>query len=227
MLKRFLGFTLTLSILSSASQAALIDASEWDVTDIDGAWRLGSSGWNLDLPVSLSDADTLLSDGYTDNFDRSTVNGIFAFPDNRPSSLTFGTGGVDYYLDSFSFITTRNYRSSTVISLDYRLDGGSWINAVTTTTGSLLSPLSDCLNPATGDDDDDANLCEGKLATLDFGGVLADEWRWSRTGSQVSLHEVMMEGAAASVSVSEPSTIALFAVAGGAFLASRRRKQRS
>lgn len=209
-------FTAVLFTFSLPTQASLIDSSLWDVTDISGEWSLGSTGFNLETPLSSADyAKALLSDGYIDNFDRTTVNGIYTYPYGE-SSLTFGTGGVDYYLNTFSFITTRNYSDVTQIKLDYRLDGGAWNNAITTTTESLLSPLSTCFPGG--------NDCAGVTATMSFSGVLADEWRWTRvSGSQVSLHEVMIDGYISSVP--EPATFALLGLGLAGITFSRKRKR--
>jgi len=202
--------------VSSFANAGLISVGDYDLTSISGNWSTGSTGWNLDGSVSLGLADTLLSDGYVDNFDQSTVNGIFARGTN---SLTFGTGGVNYLLDSFSFITTRNYKNNSNFSLEYRVDGGLWQNVVSVSSNTLIAPLSSCLSGFN-------NLCSGQLATISFGGVLADEWRLNKiNGDQVSFHEVSVSYIEQPITdVPEPSTLAIFAL-GMVGLASRRFKK--
>ena len=204
--------------VSLPAHAILLSSSEYDLTDISGGWYKGSTGWNLGVtPVSLFEADTVLSDGYVDDFSQTVFNGIFATTD-APQSLVFGTtGGIDVTLNSFSFITTRNYGNNSIMSLDYRLDGGSWINAVVMTSNDLIAPLSTCLSTS-------ANHCEGKTAIMDFGGVLADEWRWTHnSGYQVSLHEVIIDVQSAA-SVPEPSILALIGLGLAGFGFSRKRK---
>lgn len=203
---------LVLSV-SGLANAGLISTNDYDLTSISGSWLTGSTGWNLSGSINLGLADAILSDGYVDDFGRTVVNGIYSMDSGV---LTFGTNGTDYLLDSFSFITSRNYENNSSFILDYRLDGGSWLTADTASSNSLVAPLSSCLSSTN-------NLCAGKLATLSFGGVLADEWRISKSGSQISFHEVIVQGVDVQ-SVPEPTTLAIFAL-GIMGLVSRRFKK--
>jgi hypothetical protein len=203
-MKKMLLLVAALFAASSAS-AAVLSTSQYHVTSLAGSWMTGSSGWNLAGSTNAAAADTLLSNGYADDFSHTVVNGIYAGYPAASSSIVFGTvGGADFMLNTFSFITTRNYANTTTVTLEYALNGGSWITAASTTTGTLLAPLSSCLNGMNND-------CVGKNATLNFGGVLADQWRLSFNGSQVSLHEVIVDTGAGvpATDIPEPASLAL------------------
>lgn len=212
-----MSLSLGLLLIACSAGASVISTGQYEVTDLSGSWRTGSTGWNLNGAVTVPLADVLMSDGYTDDFGQSVVNGIYSgYPDSF-SSITFGTiGGGAFLLNSFSFITSRNYSNSTVLSLDYSVNGGGWINAQTVSTSVLLAPLSPCLATV-------GNLCAGMTATMGFGSVMADQWRLSLSGGQVSLHEVIVQGVAAQ-SVPEPGSLALLGL-GLAGLAGLRRKK--
>lgn len=208
----------SLFIACSAS-ASVINTSQYEVSGLSGYWAAGSTGWNLyPAAVTVASADVLMSDGYTDDFGHSVINGIYSGYPSSPSSITFSTvGGNDFLLNTFSFITSRNYSNSTVLSLEYSLNGGAWLNAEIVSTSFLLAPLSSCLAAMN-------NNCAGMTATMNFGGVMADQWRLTLSGDQVSLHEVVVDGGAAS-SVPEPSSLALLGL-GLASLAGLRRKKK-
>lgn len=209
-------------LLSSTVEAAFISNSQYSLTQIGGTWAYGSTGWNLGTPVNnaadLVSVGQLLSNGYTDNFDQRTVNGIYMFPGPN-GQLTFSfNGGAQYLLDTLSFISSRAYGTSPIV-LEYKLGAGPWQIAESTTTSALgmYPALSNNLNP-------------GQSFSLSFGSVLADSFRITISGSQVSLHEISVFGVEApSATTPEPTSLALagFAGIGMAVGAWRRRRQQA
>ncbi|MDO9197542.1 PEP-CTERM sorting domain-containing protein [Rhodoferax sp.] len=226
-LMKKISFVIGSLLLACSAIASPLSTTQYSVTGLSGSWAAGSTGWNsYPASVSVASANTLMSDGYVDDFSISAINGIYAGYPSSSSSITFGTNdGSNVLLNYFSFITSRNYSNSTVLYLDYSVDGGAWINAETISTGALLAPLSSCLNPAVGY----GNSCAGQTATMGFGGVLADQWRLSLLGNQgapfnqVSLHEVIV---GSDSTVPEPESLALFGLAlAGLALTRRKSKQ--
>ncbi|GIW97409.1 MAG: hypothetical protein KatS3mg111_0742 [Pirellulaceae bacterium] len=206
-------FTVLLAIPTQSSLAGLVDTSEYSLTQIEGVWSFGSTNRSNNAEVDnvhdLSSVNNLMSDGYTDLYDNTGTaeNGIYTYdPDNKGiyyGRLTFSfNGGNDFQLETLDFISSRAFSASTQVILEYQLDGGGWQNAVTTTTEDLgmhplLSNAFSSPPPA------------GTTFTLNFGSVLADQFRLTFDGgNQVSIHEVSVFGSAITA-VPEPSSVVL------------------
>ena len=205
------------TLLSTAAdvQADMISTSEYSLSGLDGEWHFGSTGYNQSIPVDnvadLSGVASLMSDGYVDDFggDNGATNGVYSWPFPYFGQLTFEfNGGTDFLLDEFSFISSRAYSPSTDIHLEYRLNGGAWQTATTSTTASLG------MYPAIR-----LTYSPGAQYSLDFGSVLADSFRLTFDGAdQVSIHEVSVSGISAVVP--EPATLALAGIGAISFFAS-------
>lgn len=205
-------------LVSSSAHGALINASNYSLDSIGGQWAWGNTDWNavgaygyVDNVADLATVEGLLSDGYSYAAPGSSdLNGIYNFPGSGVRSLAFSfDSGVDFQLDSLSFISSRSYSSDTQVSVDYSLDGGAWVNALTTTAGAL-------------------GIVTGSTAgtyTLSFGGVTADAFRFNVAGNQVSVHEILVDGSAVGA-VPTPETLALMAI-GILGIGYRRSKQSS
>lgn len=200
-------------------QAGIISISEYSLTEITGVYAWGQTDWNdvvssgsVNNVTDLGAVESLMSDGYTFSPSGGTINGIYNWPIGGFHALTFGfNGGTDFILDSLSFISSRNY-GDTPITVDYMLDGGGWITAASTT--------SDTLGITTG---------SANTYMISLGGIQADAFRFTtNSGRQVSLHEISVEGAAATVP--EPSSLALFGICvcvAGVGAARRRRREKA
>jgi hypothetical protein len=211
--------TATICLLNStASLAALISPIEYNLTGLTGNFAYGrtdynaygeSATFNLDNVSSLSTVETLLSDGYVPmGYIPGQKNGIYSgYPSTGFHSIEFAfNNGTDYLLNSFSFLSSRAYTSSTNIQLEYALNGQPWQIASSTTSGAL--------GITTGN---------ANSYTLDFGGILADSFRLTlNSGGQVSFHEVSIDGSKATA-VPEPATLALFGLGLLGFVAGRRK----
>lgn len=210
-------FNLSLCVLSFCAAinvgATPIAASNYSLSELSGVFAYGRTDWNaygetggrVNNSTDISRVQNLLSDGYTplNSSQSGHYNGIYSGYPNANNTIEFEfNGGSDYILNSLTFLSSRSYSTSTTIALQYALNGGAWQTALNTTTGAL--------GISTGSAND---------YTLNFGNVTADAFRLVLDGSQISFHELSIDGAA----VPEPTTIALFGLGLMGFAASRRK----
>jgi hypothetical protein len=190
--RRFILIGIVLLSFSPIVSAQVIPADQYSLTALVGEFSWGYTDWNahcsgtglINNVTDLSAVETILSDGYADDF--RTVcpatppfNGIYNWPNpSNPATYEFAiAGGTNAILDELRFISSRSYNSSTSITVQYSLDGGPWTTAATTTAGTL-------------------GIVTGSAATysLPLGGVQADRFRLTLQGDQVSVHEIIVLG---------------------------------
>jgi len=178
---------LLLFVFSPVSTSAdTLPCSEYTLTAIVGSYAWGCTDWNavstLGYVNNVSDLGTveaLLCDGYEFQPDECSVtNGIYNWETPGLHALEFAfNGGTNYTLNTLSFISSRSYEDGTPISIEYAVDGGSWIEAASTTSGAL--------GIITGD---------ANTYTINLGGVIADRFRYIiNGGEQVSIHEIIID----------------------------------
>jgi len=218
--KKKFAVAFALCFLAGAAQSAPISQTEYGLTGLSNGWTLGRTDWNAADEfghggTALATAATVLQDGYSPLSPNQTgqYNGIYRWPTLGLENLTFSmNGGTDYVLDSLTFLSSRSYSSLTQIELQYRLDGGSWMSSVATSTGALGMSHSGA----------------AEVYSLSFGNVQADQFRllFGTGGDQVSLHEVNISGTLAQPSVVPlPAALPLLLAAMGTLgFAGRRRK---
>lgn len=210
-----------LALIGSATLAgaAPIATTSYHLSSITGTFAWGQTDWNavsslgsVNNTTDLATVNAMMSDGYAfmaGGSGAATANGIYNWPVGGYNALTFTfDGGANHVLDSLSFVSSRSYAANTSIAVDVMLDGGAWVNALTTTAGAL--------GISTG---------SGNTYTLNLGGVSADAFRFVlQGGNQVSVHEIGLAGSAAAT-VPEPASFALvaLALAGVGFARTRRR----
>jgi hypothetical protein len=199
---------------SAGASADVISASTYSLTKLTGNFNYGYTDWNggsvVNNSAQLNRVEGILSDGYVANTTRKgTVNGIYSGYPDAANTIEFSfDGGVDYKLDSLTFLSSRSYSDATTVGLQYALNGGNWVTAMNTTAGALGITTGDAYN-----------------YTLNFGGVTADAFRLVLNGDQISFHEISVDGAlkVAPAVVPEPTTVALLGLGLLGFAASRRK----
>ena len=209
MLPAFLMATSMLVASTGQVHAGVISSTEYTLANIDGQWAWGNSGHNevssfgyVANVADLSIVDGMMSDGYAAAGPGANAphgNGIYTWgASSSVRRLEFAmNGGADFTLDELSFLSTRSW-ADFPIGIDYRLDGGSWINADVSTTYTELGHFNNFNGAA-------------KIATLSFGGIVADEFRLTLSAGanqQLSVHEVIVSGSLNQVP--EPASLAIF-----------------
>lgn len=197
---------------ASTASATPIASSTYSLSALSGVFAFGRSDWNaysepggvVNNTTQLAAVKGLLSDGYVEHNNQSLgFNGIYSGYPYGNNSMTFSfTGGADYLLDSLTFLSSRSYGTTTSIILQYVLDGGAWQTALSTTSGAL-----GMLNTGS------------RSYTLNFGGVQADAFRLVLDGSQISFHELSVNGTA----VPEPGTVTMLGLGLLGLVATRRK----
>ncbi|WP_426111340.1 PEP-CTERM sorting domain-containing protein [Massilia sp. PWRC2] len=217
-MKLFNAFVIAAALgLAAQAGASTIDSSSYSLTSLTGTFALGRTDWNavgefgsLNNTTQLAQVQTLLSDGYTPMTSSQTgYNGLYSGYPSNANTIEFAfNGGADYLLNSLTFLASRSYSSTTSVVLEYALNGGAWQTAASTTTGALGITTGAANN-----------------YLLNFGGVTADAFRLSLNGSQISFHEISVDGTTA---VPEPGSVALLGLGlMGALVARRKSKPAS
>jgi hypothetical protein len=219
-MKRIIALAMTTIALCAAVDvaAAPIAASTYSLTGLTGTFEYGRTDWNglsdvgyVNDTTDISRVQTILSDGYTamSSGQNGQVNAIYSGYPGGENTIAFAfNSGMDYVLNSLTFLSSRSYASNTTIVLEYALNGGAWQTTASTTTGALGISTGNANN-----------------YTLNFGGVTADAFRLVLNGSQISFHEISLDGAAAAVP--EPTTIALLGLGLLGFAVTRRKPAKS
>ncbi len=201
---------------SFSAHADVIPTSSWNVTGLQGTWAYGTTDWNFGEAVNnvadVAQVNAMMKDGYVahpQSYD-SPVTGIFNYRTPGFHALEV-TLGADTAMGSFTFWNTRSDSPTTPIGLDYRLNGGAWINVMSSTSGAL-------------------GLLEGpglEIITISMAGILADQIRLTTNGgNQISVHELVLSDADVVAHVPEPASIALFGLGLAAVGGIRRKRRR-
>ncbi|WP_417672310.1 Ig-like domain-containing protein [Roseibium sp.] len=157
--------------------------TDFQVTSMTGRYQWGFTDWNALYPfgnlnnsTDLDAVTDILTDGYQyaprGGSDFSLVNGVYNYP-GPVNTMTFDLEGDATLVDTFSFISSRSYSSSTVIEIEGLNENGIWESLFTSTTGAI--------GVTTGN---------ARAYELDVTDMVTDEIRLTITGAQVSLHEV-------------------------------------
>ena len=184
---------LLLALLFSPAQAAPVLTSAYSLTGLTGNWTYGRTNWNafaefgnLNNVTDLSTVESLLDGPYVPLTSAQTGlrNGIYNWPLPSNTSMTFTLSQI-HTLNTLTFLSSRSNSGFTPVVLEYALGGGPWLLAQATTTGAL-GVTTGAANPY----------------TLNFGGVVADQFRVSLStlvsGDQLSFHTISVDGASLS-----------------------------